>query len=218
MANVMMDTKMFQKILLSACAGALFAGTATAATIGSFTFDDNAFADNAVIALTTGTPADSPASAADGDLSTATNLNDSFVELFFTDNVLFNGVGDDLVIFGGTNNNVIRLYGAADDNTPWLQGTNNFVPSGAAGNTSGFSLNGATFDLSDLGFADGEEVTSGLFISRGGIFTTVWDVAALNSRDVQTPPPPSPIPLPAGMPLLVAGLGGLALLRRRAKS
>jgi len=29
------------------------------------------------------------------------------------------------------------------------------------------------------------------------------------------PPPPSPVPLPAGLPLLIAGLGGLALLKKR---
>ncbi len=209
---------MVQKTLTTALAVSLFAGAANAATVGSFTFDDNAFADNATIALTVGGtlgPAASPASAADGDLSTASNLNNSFVEIFFTDNILFNGAGDDLVIFGGTNNNVIRLSAAADPNAPWIQGTNNFVPVGAPGNTSGFSLNGASFDLSDLGFADGAEVTGGLFLSRGGVFTTVWDVAALNSKDIPTTT--TPVPLPAGLPLLLGGLGGLALLRRRSK-
>jgi len=29
------------------------------------------------------------------------------------------------------------------------------------------------------------------------------------------PPPPPPVPLPAGLPLLLAGLGALGLLRRR---
>lgn len=50
-------------------------------------------------------------------------------------------------------------------------------------------------------FVDG--ATAGL-----STFSLTFDLAG-------TAPPPSPIPLPAGLPLLLAGLGGLALLRRR---
>ena len=205
---------MFKRFLPPACALILSAGASYAATIGSFTFADNAFADNASTSLTTGGtrgPAVSPASAADGDFSTASNLNDSFVEIFFTDNILVNGAGADLVIFTNTNNNVIRLTAAASTNAPFVTGSSTFIPVGATGNTSGFSLSAASIDLSDLGFADGAEITDGLFLSRGGVFTTVWDVGALNSRDV---PGPNPVPLPAGLPLLLLALGVLKVFRR----
>lgn len=208
---------MFQRLTTTLLALALSIGTAHAATVGSFTFDDNAFADDAMVALTipgTRGPAQSPASAADGDLSTASNLNDSFVELFFTDNVLINGPGDDIVIFSNSNNNVIRLW-AGLNNGPWTTGIGStIVPVDAPGNTSGFGIAAATIDLSTLGYADGAEITDGIYLARGGVFTTVWDVAALNSRDT-TPPPPSTVPLPAGIPLLFSALVAFAFLRRR---
>lgn len=209
---------MFHGFCASAMLLTLLVGAAQAATVGSFTFNDNAWADDAVVAATVaGTlgPAAGPAAAADGDLTTAANLNDSFVQIFFTDNVLVNGLGADLIVFGGTNNNTIRV--STGQGTPWITGANNFIPTGATGNSSGFSLNGALIDLSDLGFADGAEVTDSLFLSRGGVFSTLWDVAALNSRDIVVPPNPDPnkVPLPAGLPLLVAGLGALGVMRRR---
>jgi len=197
-------------IYCAAAAMALFGNTASALVVGDFIFDDDAFADRAVISSTvSGTrgPAVGVESAADGDLSTAANINDSFVEIFFDDNVLINGPGEDIVIFSGTNNNVIRL--STGPQTAVVTGSGNFIPSGATGNTSGFSLNGAAIDLSTLGFADGAEVTDGLFLSRGGVFTTVWDVAALNSRSVV-----SAVPLPASLPLMLGAIGVLGLVRR----
>ncbi|WP_195819443.1 VPLPA-CTERM sorting domain-containing protein [Roseobacter sp. MH60115] len=217
---------MYNKICAPALALTLFAGAAQAATVGPFTFNDNAFADNASIATTlagTRGPAVNPAGAADGNLSTASNLNDSFVEIFFTDNVLVNGPGFDIVIFVNSNNNVIRLSTGPDTNSPTRDtGVSfDFISVSAEGNTSGFGIVGGRIDLSDLGFADGAEVTDGLFLSRGGVFTTVWDVAALNSRDVVIDPDPDPdpnvVPLPAGLSLLLGALGVLGVLRRRSE-
>lgn len=210
---------MFQRICAPVLALGLCVGMAQGATVGSFTFDDDAFADDAIVALTvpgTRGPAQNPAGAGDGDLSTASNLNDSFVEIFFTDNILINGPGDDIVIFSGTNNNRILLSNGTGSSAQFISdiGGANFVPVGAPGNTSGFTLNGATIDLSDLGFADGAEITDGLFLSRGGVFTTVWDVAALNSRSAAAPNP-NPVPLPAGLPMLIGALGILCVLRQR---
>lgn len=42
--------------------------------------------------------------------------------------------------------------------------------------------------------------------------------AYTNWTFLQDPPTPAPIPVPASMPLLAAGLGGLALIRRRRKA
>ncbi|MEQ8900434.1 MAG: VPLPA-CTERM sorting domain-containing protein [Roseovarius sp.] len=53
------------------------------------------------------------------------------------------------------------------------------------------------------GLTLGDGATAGL-----SAFSLTFDLAG-------TAPPPSPVPLPAGLPLLLAGLGGLALLRRR---
>lgn len=205
---------MFHKLTGAALAVLLSFGTAQAATVGAFTFDDNAFADSGVIARTIGGtrgPASNPAGLADGNLSSAANLNDSFVEFLFTDNVLINGAGDDLVIFTNTNNNVIRLTTGYGDNDQWYFGSTTFVGVNETGNTSGYGLAAVSFDLSDLGFADGAEVTGGLYLSRGGVFTTVWDVAALNSRSAS---PNAQVPLPAGLPLLLGALGAFGAMRR----
>lgn len=51
----------------------------------------------------------------------------------------------------------------------------------------------------------------GLTFVNGG-FQTVLSIDAIT---VDTDPSPTPVPLPAGMPLLLAGIGGLFLLRRR---
>ncbi|ABD53636.1 VPLPA-CTERM sorting domain-containing protein [Jannaschia sp. CCS1] len=210
---------MYHRLVALCWALVLSVGTSQAETVGPFNFDNNAFADGAAIAATvagTRGPAVGVASAADGNLASAANLNDSFVELFFTDNVLINGAGDDIVIFTNTNNNTVRLTTASTTAVPWVTGISTFIASGEPGNTSGFSLSGQSIDLSDLGFADGAEVTDGLFIYGGGVFTTVWDVAALNSGDAgPTDPPPNPVPLPAGFVLLLGGLGALSLARRK---
>ena len=79
--------------------------------------------------------------------------------------------------------------------------------------TSGGSQTSMTDDLEGvtslnlLGRANGLTFTS---IAEAGLstFSLTFDLAG-------TAPPPSPVPLPAGLPLLLAGLGGLALLRRR---
>lgn len=43
-----------------------------------------------------------------------------------------------------------------------------------------------------------------------------WKLTVTTSGSIALPPPtPSPVPLPAGLPLLLAGLGGLGLISRR---
>ncbi|MEM6374077.1 MAG: VPLPA-CTERM sorting domain-containing protein [Pseudomonadota bacterium] len=221
---------MFKFLTAAFVASCVLAGAASATTVSfttfptsfninpqTLTFDADAWADNAEIVSTSsgGIPASSPEGGADGDLATATNLNNSVVEISFTDNVLINGQGNDLVIFQNTNNNVIQLSAETTFTTLGVQSPVQFIRANEPNNTSGFQIGVFEFDLSDLGFAPGAEVTDGLFLRRASVFGTVWDVAALNSRSVVSPPV-NPVPLPAGLPLLLVGLGALGMLRRKA--
>lgn len=71
------------------------------------------------------------------------------------------------------------------------------------------SLKIAIGDTSDTVF------DSGVFITGLGGGTTDTGGIGEIPDDVTTPPDPSVVPLPAGMPLLIAGLAGFAFLRRR---
>lgn len=194
---------------------ALAGGGAAAATVGTLTFDDDAWADSVV--LTSGVGTGDPAAAADGDASTIFDLrNDTAgnatIEVLFTDNLLKNGPGDDLVVFYGSNNNALNVMinGQSDSTAgkPFV-----FVANGGVGNNSGFSILGTSFDLDHFGIAADATLSGGIFLSMGGIFGSVHDVAALNSTDVAGA---TVVPLPATLPLLAGGLLMAAAIRRRA--
>ena len=212
-------TTMRITLLLSAVICLSF-GAAQAATIGTYTFDDNAFADAAEISTGVG-GAGVPAAAADGDLGTEFQLNMNLagnpvatVAFSFTDNVLFNGPGIDLIAFGDNNNGRLRLE-RIGVTAPFQGAGLGTFGVGEGGALYGGGING--WDLSDFGFADGEAYTTGLRITPEGNNSRIYDIAALNSRAVVTDPVPGPsaVPLPEAGWLLLGSLAGMIGLRRR---
>jgi hypothetical protein len=162
--------------------GIVFAGLALgsqvtiAASVGGYTFDDNAYVDvllNSLGDYTTvgGAPGDSVADVlTDTDAgSGATEFSSTagaYLQLGFTDNLLINGIGDDLVLFelgledsfelslslGGTTRTYTTLY------------TNE--------SAGGYFLNAVTIDLSDFGVAASATVSDfivGMYIVGGTI-------------------------------------------------
>lgn len=201
--------------------------TGHAATLGSITVDDSALADGVSPVL--GALQTYDAAAADAGINSVspsdavsdTNINTGIFcaeacqfDLLFTNNYLMNGIGNDLALFEGGGNEdmavtingvTVNLLRGADIEEP------GFVD--AASSQISYWL----LDLDDFGLGAGVQVSSVridlLFNQPGGgggvIEFSSADLvaaAALNS---------TVIPLPGAFPLLVAGIAGLALIRRR---
>lgn len=191
---------------------ALTGGGAAAATVGTITFDDNAWADG--VRLISGFGDGVPAHPADGNTSSIFNLvggnENAKIEILFTDNLLRNGDGDDLVLFYGSNNNALSV--TINDVTKSTNGRSfDFIANGGVGNNSGFSIIATKFDLDEFNIAAGATLSGGIFLEAGGIVGAVNDVAALNSTAV---PDATVVPLPATLPLLAGGLAMIAAMRR----
>ncbi|GHF53433.1 VPLPA-CTERM sorting domain-containing protein [Seohaeicola zhoushanensis] len=115
--------------------------------------------------------------------------------------------------FGSGNDQVIvdALFGGAI--------ADGVIDGGLGLNTAlfaGFQLDDLlSFSLKDglvsLAFLDDEREVSGLFRNF-----TYWELDGTRYSTEALASAATPVPLPAGLPLLLAGLGGLALLRRRA--
>ena len=135
------------------------------------------------------------------------NADSAYLHLGFTDNVLVNGPGDDLVIWEvGTPDNFgmsLTVGGASVTVVSVASGLNE---------CGGFGCNIAYLNLDDLGVAAGAAVTSLVFnmgfpFANTSASPTLGAAAALNSRSV---------PEPGSVLLLLGALSALALRRRRA--
>lgn len=209
---------------------ALIAGAAPASAsvvIGGYTFDVNAFADTAVSGGS-GSGSIFTFSAPPGGLSPSLQsaLTDksadtgtyfsagstsgltAFVDLGFTDNVVVNGAGVDLVIFEEAAAQFVRVT---------IGGVSLELPGIDTGidNGWGLNINAVVVNLGDFGVAAGDTV-SGMRIDlsgpmgNGGTTPSILEVGALNSRT-----PGGTVPEPASWALAALGLLGAAATRRR---
>lgn len=120
------------------------------------------------------------------------------VEVLFTDNVVFNGPGDDL---GVSESGVLDVV-AVKFNNVTLERDSAFT--GDTTPTQGFDVNVATFDLLEFGLAQGASVTS---VRLLGGFERVGTVSAYTVAGA--------INITAPWPGAVIGIGACRAARRR---
>lgn len=199
-------------------------GAASAATIGSISFDDDAFADD--VALASGSPSNTDFSGLLGDSNQSiadigTSNNSPIIEILFTDNVAVNDVGTDIFVYVPGEVFAVEAGLTASFSPGTSVQASAVNPASqvffddAPLNPFGFNPNSIllAIDLDDFGLAAGAELSS-FFLQRGDIEGGIYGVGAVNSRSVGTSPP-SAVPLPASWLLFVGAFGVLGTLRRR---
>lgn len=151
------------------------------------------------------------------DLNESEDLYFTFLSMIIPSNDLFIGNADPrsykLFDTNGdfTGLSDIRIYGS----DVWDNGTeandNQGAAFNAAGGTSTDTNEGVTRTNGNLDFLLGENTAAGTTVSTvpnaGGL------IATISFNEVV-----APVPLPAALPLLLAGLGGLGAVRRRRRS
>lgn len=203
-----------KKLLAGAvCAAAIFAATEANATItiGGYTFDDNAFVD--VVTGSSGTfklvGGNTIASVIlDNNVNTYLSSRDpgAYLDLGFTDNVVVNGAGDDLVLFelGWPDTWLVTINGITQ--TVASSFTGQMVPV----YSMTYGLNAAAIDLTSFGVASGGTIDSLRlsFVLTPETQSTTALVGAINSASV---------PEPATWAMMIGGFGlvGASLRRQR---
>jgi hypothetical protein len=184
------------------------AGPASASmTVGGYTFDNNAFVDSLISSSgsfsTSGGSLSSVLTDTDAGTFAFSWTPGASVNLGFTDNVLVNGTGSDLVLFE---------TGVPDTFKVTLNGiTNNYLTTYTGYSAGGWNLNAVAVNLDDFGIASGATLSSvllGLDYDGGGTVPSLSLVGALNSSS-------SAVPIPAAVWLLGSGLVGLVGLRKK---
>lgn len=215
---------MYCKIMAPVLALTFSVGTAGAATIGSITFDNDAFAD--AVSLTSGSPANTDFSGLLGSSNQSvanigTSNNSPIIEVFFTDNVVVNGAGADIFIYAPGEVAAVQasltaaFLPATSVQAAGVAPESEVFFDNAPLNPFGFNPNSflLAIDLDDFGLSAGAELSS-FFLQRGDIEGAIYGVGAANSRSVGTPPPPNVVPLPAAAWLLLGAFGVLGAVRR----
>jgi hypothetical protein len=177
---------------------------AASVVLGPYTFDDNAFADDATVEHATvgvvGAASLHDALAGADLTSWATlDVNGIMAVGFEGDHHVVNGPGTDLVVFdeGAVDTFSLAVY----TTYPTLYTSYIVYTPVPIGQVDGFSMNAAEIDLSDFGLAPGAEIQ--WMLVKGSINTA--EIAGIGALHFS--------PEPATLALLA--LGGLGIIRHR---
>ena len=206
--------KKLHLITLLATAVASFSASKAAIIIGGFSFDDNAFADTLISSSGTFTTSGGTLNSVLTDKNPGTFAYSftpsAFVELGFTDNLLVNGSGADLVLFE---------LGDVDALKVSIGGVIRTYATAFTGQTAGgFNLNAVGIDLNDFGIANGATLNSiviGMDIENArGTVPSLSLAGALNTVAPRHSVPDSG----SSIGLLLVGSLALAGMRRRLRT